>query len=222
MEVLNLKCDKKSMLLYAVTDRAWLGNKTLSMQVKEVLEGGATFIQLREKNMEYSEFLKEAKEIKKLCKEYNVPFVINDNVDIALACNADGVHVGQSDMNTLDVRERLGKDKIIGVSVENLEQAVLAEKQGADYLGVGAVFPTSTKLDADYVTHKELKNICEAVNIPVVAIGGIGVQNIMELCGTGIDGVAVVSALFAQPDIKAATQNLRRLSEKMVLEGGEF
>ncbi|ASW44490.1 thiamine-phosphate diphosphorylase [Clostridium isatidis] len=211
-----MKFDRKSMLLYAVTDRAWLGAKSLSMVVREALEGGASFIQLREKNLPFDEFLAEANEIKEVCKEYMVPFVINDNVDVALACDADGVHLGQDDMSPIEARKILGDNKIIGLSAVNLEQAILAEKQGADYLGVGAVFPTSTKEDADYVSYEELKKICEAVSIPVVAIGGIGADNIMELRGSGIDGISVVSAIFAQKNIKEATENLFKLSKEMV------
>lgn len=211
-----MKCDKKLMLLYAVTDRTWIGDRTLAMDVEEVLKGGVTFLQLREKHMEDAEFLTEAKEIKALCSKYNVPFVINDNVYVAINCDADGIHVGQEDMEAGQVREKIGKDKILGVSVENVEQAILAEKQGADYLGVGAMFSTSTKLDAYDVSKEELRKICEAVNIPVVAIGGINENNIMELKGTKVDGVAVISALFAKKDIKQATENLRKLSEEMV------
>ena len=211
-----MKCDKKSMLLYAVTDRTWLKNNTLAMDVEEVLKGGVTFLQLREKHMEDKEFLEEGKEIKELCNKYKVPFVINDNVYVAINCDADGVHVGQEDMEALDVRKKIGEDKILGISVENVEQAILAEKCGADYLGVGAMFSTSTKLDAYDVSKEELKKICEAVNIPVVAIGGINENNIMELKGTRVDGVAVISALFAQRNIKEATENLRILSEKMI------
>lgn len=216
MKLQKLKFDRKSMLLYAVTDRAWLGAKSLSMVVREALEGGASFIQLREKNLPFDEFLAEANEIKEVCKEYMVPFVINDNVDVALACDADGVHLGQDDMSPIEARKILGDNKIIGLSAVNLEQAILAEKQGADYLGVGAVFPTSTKEDADYVSYEELKKICEAVSIPVVAIGGIGADNIMELRGSGIDGISVVSAIFAQKNIKEATENLLKLSKEMV------
>lgn len=216
MKLQKLKFDRKSMLLYAVTDRAWLGDKSLSMVVREALEGGASFIQLREKNLPFDEFLAEANEIKELCKEYMVPFVINDNVDVALACDADGVHLGQDDMSPIEARKMLGDNKIIGISAVNLEQAILAEKQGADYLGVGAVFPTSTKEDAAYVSYEELKKICEAVSIPVVAIGGIGANNIMELKGSGIDGISVVSAIFAQKNIKEATENLLKLSKEMV------
>jgi len=213
---INMKLDKNSMLLYVVTDRTWLGDEALSQQVEKCLKGGATFIQLREKELDYDTFLLEAKEIKVLCDKYNVPFVINDNVDIAIACNADGVHVGQCDIQASDVRAKFGNNKIIGVSVQTVEQAVLAEINGADYLGVGAVFTTSTKHDAAFVSHKTLTAICNAVSIPIVAIGGIYSHNISELSGTGIDGVAVISAIFAQPDIKSATQELLKLSKKMV------
>lgn len=211
-----MNCKKEDMRLYAVTDRSWLGDKKLADQVKECLEGGVTFLQLREKKLNEEAFYEEALEIKKLCKEYSVPFIINDNVDVALRCDADGVHVGQSDMEAQDVRAKLGPNKIIGVSARTVEQAVKAEKMGADYLGVGAVFSTSTKLDAREVSWETLKEICETVSIPVVAIGGITADNLSQLEGTGVDGVAVVSAIFAQKDIKAATENLRKLSEDMV------
>ena len=208
--------DKKDLLLYAVTDRSWLNGETLYSQIEKSLKGGATFMQLREKDLDEESFLKEAVEIKELCKKYNVPFVINDNVDIALSMGADGVHVGQSDMEALDVRKKLGPDKIIGVSVQTVEQALLAEKHGADYLGVGAVFHTGTKLDASDVSFETLKEICQAVSIPVVAIGGITKDNLMELKGSGIAGVAVVSAIFAQKDIEAATKELLEKTKKMV------
>lgn len=211
-----MNCKKEDMRLYAVTDRSWLGDKKLADQVKECLEGGVTFLQLREKKLDEEAFYEEALEIKKLCKEKGVPFIINDNVDVALRCDADGVHVGQSDMEAQDVRAKLGADKIIGVSARTVEQAVKAEKMGADYLGVGAVFSTSTKLDAREVSWETLKEICETVSIPVVAIGGITADNLSQLAGTGVDGVAVVSAIFARKDIKAATENLRKLSEDMV------
>ena len=209
-------CDKKDLLLYAVTDRTWLGEETLYQQVEKTLKGGATFIQLREKHLDDAAFLEEAVELKELCRRYHVPFVINDNVEIALKMDADGVHVGQSDMEAGNVREKLGPDKIIGVSAQTVEQAVLAEQRGADYLGVGAVFPTGSKDDADDVSHETLKAICEAVSIPVIAIGGISRNNVMELAGSGICGIAVISAIFAQPDIEAATKELRTLTEKMV------
>lgn len=211
-----MKCDKKDLLLYAVTDRHWLDKKSLKEVVKESLDGGVTFVQLREKTLEDDKFLEEAKELKQLCKEYNVPFVINDNVDIAIAMDADGVHVGQSDMEAGNVREKLGPDKIIGVSAQTVEQAVLAEQRGADYLGVGAVFPTGSKDDAVEVSHETLKAICEAVSIPVIAIGGISVGNVKELAGSGIVGIAVISAIYAAKDIKKATEDLKAETARVV------
>ena len=211
-----MKCDKKDLLLYAVTDRHWLNGRTLYEVVKESLDGGVTFVQLREKTLDEDTFLKEAKELQKLCREYKVPFVINDNVDIAMAMNADGVHVGQSDMEAGDVRARLGPDKIIGVSAGTVEEAVLAEKRGADYLGVGAVFPTGSKDDAIDVPHETLKAICEAVSIPVIAIGGISQKNVGELAGSGICGIAVISAIYAQNDIRKAAKDLKAATVKMV------
>ncbi len=213
-----MRLDKKDLLLYAVTDRHWLGDRTLYEAVKESLDGGATFIQLREKNLDQEHFLEEAKELKKLCAEYQVPFVINDNVDIALQMDADGVHVGQSDMEAGDVRAKLGPDKIIGVSAQTVEQAILAEKRGADYLGVGAVFPTGSKDDAEDVSHETLKAICEAVSIPVIAIGGITVENTSVLKGTGICGIAVISAIYGQENILEATKKLKDVTSKMVYE----
>ena len=211
-----MKCDKKDLLLHAVTDRHWLNGRTLYSQVEEALKGGATFIQLREKELDEEHFLEEAKEIKELCRRYQVPFVINDNVEIALAVDADGVHVGQSDMEAGDVRAKLGLDKMIGVSAQTVEQAVMAEQNGADYLGVGAVFPTGSKADALEVSHDTLKAICKAVKIPVIAIGGISKENILELSGSGICGIAVISAIFAKDDIEEAARELRGLTEKMV------
>ncbi|MDD7220663.1 MAG: thiamine phosphate synthase [Clostridia bacterium] len=211
-----MKCDKKDLLLYAVTDRSWLGGRTLKEVVKESLDGGVTFVQLREKHLDQEHFLQEAKELKQLCHEYHVPFVINDNVDIALEMDADGVHVGQSDMEAGDVRAKLGPDKIIGVSAQTVEQAVLAQKRGADYLGVGAVFHTSSKDDADDVSHETLKAICDAVTIPVIAIGGITQQNVQELSGSGICGVAVISAIYAQKNIKKASEDLKKAVINMV------
>ena len=204
-----MKCTKDDLLLYAVTDRSWLGEQTLYEQVEEALKGGATFVQLREKELDEETFLKEAIEIKELCRRYRVPFVINDNVEIACKMDADGVHVGQSDMEAGDVRAILGKDKILGVSAQTVEQAVLAEKRGADYLGVGAVFHTGSKADADDVSHETLRAICEAVNIPVIAIGGIGLHNVQELKGSGICGVAVISAIFGAEHIRRATEELK-------------
>ena len=211
-----MRLDKKDMVLYAVTDRHWLNGESLYSQVEKALKGGATFIQLREKNLAEEEFLAEAKEIARLCKSYHVPFVINDNVDIALEMDADGVHVGQSDMEADDVRAKLGPDKIIGVSAQTVEQAVLAEKRGADYLGVGAVFHTDSKADVAEVSRETLKAICDAVDIPVIAIGGINKENVSELAGTGICGIAVISAIFAEKDIKKATEKLKNLTGEMV------
>ena len=211
-----MKCAKEDLLLYAVTDRHWLNGRTLYEVVKESLDGGVTFLQLREKTLDEAHFLEEAKELQKLCKEYKVPFIINDNVDIAVAMNADGVHVGQSDMEALDVRKTLGEDKIIGVTAKTVEQALKAQAHGADYLGVGAVFGTTSKTDATKLDHKVLKEICETVDIPVVAIGGITEENVTELAGNGICGVAVISAVFGQPDIEQATKELKEKVEGML------
>ncbi|MCR5624480.1 MAG: thiamine phosphate synthase, partial [Lachnospiraceae bacterium] len=202
---------KNKMSLYAITDRAWLGERTLVEQVREALEGGASIIQLREKNLDYDTFLKDALELKKLCHQYNAPLIINDNVEIAKAVDADGVHVGQKDMNPTEVRTILGEDKIIGVSARNVQQAFLAELAGASYLGVGAVFPTGTKDDAKVIDFETLKSISEAVNIPIVAIGGISKDNLRQLKGSQIAGVAVVSAILAQDDIKGAAEELKGL-----------
>lgn len=204
-----MKCDKKDLLLYAVTDRYWLNGATLESPVEQALMGGATLVQLREKELDHDNFLAEALRIKTICARYHVPFVINDNVEIALEADADGVHVGQDDMEAGEVRAKLGPDKIIGVSAQTVEQALLAERHGADYLGVGAVFHTGSKADAAEVSHETLKAICQAVSIPVVAIGGISADNVRELAGSGICGVAVISAIFAQKDIKNATANLK-------------
>ena len=215
-KVQNMRLDKKDMVLYAVTDRHWLNGESLYSQVEKALKGGATFIQLREKNLGEEEFLAEAKEIARLCKSYHVPFVINDNVEIAKKVDADGVHVGQSDMEALDVRKTLGEDKIIGVTAKTVEQALKAQAHGADYLGVGAVFGTTSKTDATKLDHKVLKEICETVDIPVVAIGGITGENVTELAGNGICGVAVISAVFGQPDIEQATKELKEKVEGML------
>ncbi len=213
-----MKFDKKSLLLYAVTDRLWLNGKTLYEQVEEAIKGGVTFVQLREKKLDEESFLNEALEIQKLCRKYNIPFVVNDSVEIARKINADGVHVGQSDMEAANVRSILGNNKILGVSAQTVEQALLAEKQGADYLGVGAVFPTGSKADADDVSYDTLKEICSAVSIPVVAIGGINTNNVSTLKGSGVLGIAVISAIFAKDDIQSATRELKQLTEKVVYE----
>lgn len=214
--MVKMNVNKESLLLYAVTDRKWTGVQTLAKQVEDALKGGATFVQLREKTLDEAGFLAEAIELKKICAKYNVPFVINDNVGIALAMGADGVHVGQSDMEAGAVREKLGPDKILGVSAQTVEQALLAEARGADYLGVGAVFPTASKDDAAEVSKETLKAICEAVSIPVIAIGGITQENVGELAETGIVGAAVISAIFGQKDIKKATAELKSAVCKIV------
>ena len=215
---MDRKALRDSLLLYAVTDRHWLGERTLGEVVRESLDGGVTFLQLREKDLDDEAFFEEAMELQDMAREYGVPFVVNDNVDIALRMDADGVHVGQSDMEAGDVRALLGPDKILGVSAQTVEQAVLAEKRGADYLGVGAVFPTGSKDDADDVSHETLKAICDAVSIPVVAIGGITLQNTPELAGSGICGIAVISAIYAQNDIKEAASELKEAISAVVRE----
>ncbi len=211
-----MKCDKKTMLLYAVTDRAWAGRQSLYEQVECALKGGATCIQLREKELDDEAFLKEAIEIGALCRRYGVAFFVNDNVDIAVKCHADGVHVGQEDMAAAQVRSKVGDGMMIGVSVHTVQEALDAVKNGADCLGVGAVFPTSTKAGANVLSKETIRDICNAVDIPVVAIGGIGKGNISKLAGTGVDGVALVSAIFSADDIESECRTLRQLSEEMV------
>ena len=210
-----MKCDKRTMLLYAVTNRAWVGKMTLMEQVEAVLKNGATCVQLREKDMDEASFLAEAREMAALCRRYHVPFIVNDNVDIAVACGADGVHVGQEDMAAGDVRRRVGPDMLVGVSAHTVEEALDAVKNGADYLGLGSVFSTSTKLDVDLMSRETLQAICQAVDVPTVAIGGISKENILDLAGSGVDGVAVVSALFGAPDPGAAAAELAALAREM-------
>lgn len=197
-------------MLYAVTDRHWTGEKSLLQQTEEAIKGGATFVQIREKNLEEEKFQEEAVLLKNLCGKYKIPFVVNDNVQLAEKIDADGVHIGQDDMNVQEARKILGKDKIIGVSAQTVEEAVLAEAQGADYLGVGAVFPTGSKDDAVEVPLETLKKICAAVKIPVVAIGGISKDNIFELKNSGICGISVISAIFGQKDIISAAKDLKQ------------
>ena len=211
-----MRCDRKTMRLYAVTDRAWVGQGTLGDQVEQALRGGVTCVQLREKSLGVPAILVEAEEIGALCRSYGVPFLINDRVEIALQCGADGVHVGQKDRVAREVRRLLGPNRILGVSARTVEQAVQAERDCADYLGVGAVFSTSTKADAMPVSYETLQAICRAVSIPVVAIGGIQRENLLSLAGSGVDGVALVSAIFAAPDVETASRELRALSEAMV------
>lgn len=210
-----MKFDNTALRLYAVTDRAWVGRQTLYEQVEAAIRGGATCVQLREKHLDKAAFLAEARQIAALCKARGVPFIINDDLDIALACGADGVHVGQDDMPAAEVRRRAGRDLIVGVSAHNVAEARKAAADGADYLGAGAVFTTSTKQDVTALSHAGLKAICEAVDIPVVAIGGIGPENILDLAGCGLDGVAVVSALFAREDTAQAARQMRALAEQI-------
>ena len=211
-----MKCDKRYMLLYAVTDRAWTGEQTLYEQVEAALKGGVTCVQLREKEMDETAFLQEAKDICALCHRYGVPFIVNDNVDVAIACQADGIHVGQEDMAAGEVRRRVGDAMLLGVSVHTVEEARRAVRNGADYLGLGAVFPTSTKTDVDQMTNETLRAICDAVDVPVVAIGGINRGNLLKLSGSGVDGVALVSAIFSEEDIEDTCRKLRLLAEGMV------
>ena len=213
-----MKCDNNQLLLYAITDRHWLHGRSLKQVVRESLDGGVTFLQLREKELEDSAFLAEAKELQTLCREYHGPFIVNDNVEIALRMDADGVHVGQSDMEAGMVREKIGPDKILGVSAQTVEQAIRAEAQGADYLGVGAVFHTGSKADAEDVSYETLKAICDAVAIPVVAIGGITEDNVKELTGSGICGVAVISAIYAADHIEAAACSLKAAIREMLCQ----
>ena len=212
-----MRLNKEDLLLYAVTDRRWLKEgETLATRTEEAIDGGVTFVQLREKDLDEENFEREGRELKELCRKRGVPFVINDNVELAAKLDADGVHVGQSDMEALDVRKIIGGDKILGVSAQTVEQAVTAEKHGADYLGVGAVFPTGSKDDAAEVSYDTLKAICDAVKIPVIAIGGITEDNVTELSKSGICGIAVISALYAKEDIKSAAQRLRKNTETAV------
>lgn len=210
-----MKFNKDMLRLYVVTDRSWERRQTLYEQVEDALKGGATIIQLREKKLEEKEFIKEALHIKELCHKYNVPFIINDNVDVALKCGADGVHVGLEDTPVSEIRKRVPKDFIIGATCKTVEQAQLAQKSGADYMGVGAVFPSPTKKNAVRITYEQLKTICSSVSVPAVAIGGISLENITELRGSGISGIAVVSAVFSADDIRETTARLKEKAEEV-------
>lgn len=208
---------KFDLHVYAVTDRAWTGKQTLLEQLETALKAGVTLVQLREKELDDEAFLEEAKAVKALTDRYGVPLLINDNVSVAIACDAAGVHVGQEDLEAGRVRELLGPDKIIGVTAKTVEQAKRAEKAGADYLGSGAVFGSNTKKNAKPMTKELLAQITHAVSIPVVAIGGINRNNILELAGTGIAGAAVVSGIFAEEDIAAAVRELKEKADKIVM-----
>lgn len=212
--------DKSQLLLYAVTDRGLAKGRDFYRMVEEALKGGITALQLREKDLDPSHFMEEARVIKELCNKYKIPFIINDNVEIALAVGADGIHVGQEDMAAAEIRARAGSDLFIGVSVHSPKEAEEAFRAGADYLGLGAVFPTPTKDDVSLMDHGLLKEITGSSPLPSVAIGGIHAGNILELSGTGLDGVAVVSAIFGKEDPKEAARELLRLSERMVNSHG--
>ena len=209
MEVRGLNISEKQLTLYAVTDRRWLQNgQTLAGQVEQAILGGVTVVQLREKHAGAAEFLALAQDVKQVTDRYQVPLIINDNLEVALAVDAAGIHVGQADLAAAAVRQTMGDKKVVGVSAQTVEQALAAEQAGADYLGVGAVFPTSSKADAVEVDFATLQAICQAVQIPVVAIGGITAENMTALQGSGIVGVAVISAIFGKPDVKKAAQDL--------------
>lgn len=205
---------KQQLLLYAITDRTWLEGNSLYEAVEESLKGGVTCLQLREKALDTERFLEEARQLKPLCRSYGVPFIVNDNVDIALKSDADGVHIGQSDGDVFGTRARIGHDKILGVSAATVKEALEAERAGADYLGVGAVFPTNSKSDAESVSLDTLKAIRNAVSVPVVAIGGITLDNVSLLIDSGICGIAVISAIYAQKDIQNAAERLRAKAER--------
>ena len=207
--------NKEMLLLYAVTDSAWVGEKTLYQQIEDALKGGVTIVQLREKNLDEDAFVKEAIEVKKLCHRYNVPLIINDNVSVALKSGADGVHVGLEDTPVSEIRKVVPRDFIVGATCKTVEQAKIAEKSGADYMGVGAVFPSSTKENALRITTEQLKEICSSVSIPAVAIGGITAENVMEIKGEGIAGIAVVSAIFSAENIEKATQGLKKKAREV-------
>ena len=202
---------KKSLRLYAVTDRSWLHGETLYEQEEKALKGGVTLVQLREKELSEADFEQEAKELLELCHKYNVNLIINDNVALAAKVGADGVHIGQSDMGVEKARAILGKEKIIGVTAKTVEQAKAAMEQGADYLGSGAVFGSSTKKDAVTMSFDMLKNICRSVAIPVVAIGGINLSNVSKLAKTGIKGVAVISGILTETDICGTSEKFCRI-----------
>ena len=211
-----MKFEKNMLLLYGITDRAWEGRQTLYEQVEEALKGGVTILQLREKNLKEEDFIREAVELRSLCHKYQVPLIINDNVQVAIKSGADGVHVGITDAPVAEIRKLTGKDFIIGATAKTVEQAREAEKNGADYLGVGAVFPSSTKKTAIRITREELEGICSSVKIPAVAIGGITDENISEIKGGGMSGIAVVSAIFGAENIEKATAKLKEKAREAV------
>ncbi len=213
-----MKFNEKMLLLYAVTDRAWVGKQTLLEQIEDALKGGATIIQLREKKLDEDSFVEEAIQVRDLCHKYNVPLIINDNVAVALKSGADGVHVGIEDAPVAEIRKRVSADFIIGATCKTVEQAKIAEAAGADYMGVGAVFPSPTKTNAVRITNAQLREIVSAVSSPAVALGGISYDNICEIKGSSVSGVAVVSAIFGAKDIEKATTLLKERVKAVVVE----
>lgn len=211
-----MKFNEKMLLLYAVTDQTWVGRQTLLEQIEDALKGGATIIQLREKKLDVDSFVEEAIQVRKLCHKYNVPLIINDNIDVALKSGADGVHVGIEDIPVAEIRKHVSSDFIIGATCKTVEQAKIAEAAGADYMGVGAVFPSPTKNNAIRITNEQLRQIVSAVSIPAVAIGGISYDNVFEIKGSSVSGVAVVSAIFAAENIEKATALLKERVMSMV------
>ena len=213
-----MKFNEKMLLLYAVTDRAWVGKQTLLEQIEDALKGGATIIQLREKKLDEDSFVEEAIQVRDLCHKYNVPLIINDNVEVALKSGADGVHVGIEDVPVAEIRKRVSANFIIGATCKTVEQAKIAEAAGADYMGVGAVFPSPTKTNAVRITNAQLREIVSSVSIPAVAIGGISYDNVCQIKGSGVSGVAVVSAIFGAGDIEKATTLLKERVRAVVEE----
>lgn len=211
-----MNLQKNDLLVYAITDRSWVGNETLEEQVEQALKGGITMLQLREKDMDYEQLKQEAIALKQLCRSYHIPFIINDYVELAKEIGADGVHIGQSDCSVMEARRILGPDYIIGATAKTVEQALTAQEQGADYLGSGAVFGSNTKKDAKPMEHELLQKICEAVTIPVVAIGGINGKNVTALKGRGMAGVAVIGGIFGEKDIMSAAADLKRKMGQMI------
>lgn len=211
-----MKFNKDMLLLYAVTDRSWTGRQTLPQQIEDALKGGATIVQLREKKLDFDSFVNEATEVKKICEKYGVPLIINDNVQVALKSGADGVHVGLEDMSVKDIRKLVGSDFIVGATAKTVTQAKKAEDEGADYIGVGAVFPSPTKTNAIRISLEDLKEICASVSIPAVAIGGINKSNMKEIAGGGMKGVALVSAIFGADNIELECKILKELALQTV------
>ena len=223
-EVRKLRFDRRQLLIYAVTDKAWIGKLSLKEQVEEALKGGATMVQLREKELDkgnFEEVLRTAWDIRRITEDYNVPLMIDDNLELALACRADGLHVGQNDMEASEARRLLGPDRILGVTAKTVDQARKAQAAGADYLGSGAIFGTSTKADARPMTMETLNAICDCVDIPVVAIGGICLDNIGRLAGSHAAGAAIVSGIFGVPNIRETTEKLVKAMEEITRLSGQ-